>query len=110
MAAGKESKMYLEKTPNGNPVVLTNVSKSHLTEKSKKDWLTYWKYFKRNEFNKCAELGCTEQHDHGVLVTQGSLEQGKLFVVPVCKVHGDSANLTLNIDSNVDIIAADLSL
>lgn len=102
--------MYLEKLNNESSVVLTNVSKSHLTETSKKDWLTYWKYFKRNEFNTCAEFGCTEQHDQGVLVSQGSAAMSKLFVVPVCRTHGDSANLTLNIDSKVDIISADLSL
>lgn len=102
--------MYLETNQNEEPVILTNVSQNHLTETSKENWLSYWNYFKRHEFNHCAELGCTEEHHYGVLVRRNESKQGKLFVVPVCKKHSSEETKTLHIDSHVDIISADLSL
>jgi hypothetical protein len=98
--------MFLNTAQNSNPIELINVSKNHLNETSKQNWLSYWKYFSRNEYQQCAANGCNEAHQYGVLVSADS----KLFVVPVCKAHSLSEVNTLNIDSQVDIISADYSL
>jgi hypothetical protein len=98
--------MFLEIARNDNPITLPNVYGHYLNETSKQNWLSYWKYFRRNEYDQCAANGCNEKHQYGVLVTVDS----KLFVVPVCKAHSMSDISSLNIDSQVDIISADYSL
>jgi hypothetical protein len=102
--------MYLENSFDSNPIVLNNVSIDWLTETAKKNWLSYWKHFKRNNFDQCAVNGCTEQHQHGVLVKKGSNNEVKLYVVPVCCAHSTTDAITLKLDKNLDVIAADLSL
>jgi hypothetical protein len=98
--------MLVNTAKNSNPIELINVSKNHLNEISKQNWLSYWKYFSRSEYQQCAENGCNEAHQYGVLVSADS----KLFVVPVCKTHSLSEVNTFHIDSQVDIISADYSL
>jgi hypothetical protein len=102
--------MYLETSFDNNPIVLSNVSIDLLTETAKKNWLSYWKHFKRNNFDQCAVNGCTEHHQHGVLVKNGHNKEHRLYVVPVCCAHSTTDVITLKLDKALDVISADLSL
>ena len=98
--------MYLETSFFSNPIELRNVSIDLLTETAKNNWLSYWKHFKRSNFDQCAVEGCTEKHQHGVLVKQGE----RLYVVPVCSKHSSADALTLKLDKNLDVVSAELCL
>ncbi len=102
--------MYLDIQQRENSVVLSNVSKNHLTEATKQDWLTYWKHFKRKDNETCAHKGCSEKAQYGILVKEQNTPESQMFVVPVCKKHSSSDAATLDINTEVDIIAADLVL
>ncbi|MGX9417645.1 hypothetical protein ACWU4D_09860 [Vibrio sp. WJH972] len=106
--------MYLDTSSYSNPmtdnaIVFDNVSNNELNENAKKNWLSYWKYFKRSEFNACSVRGCNGHAHHGILV-KTSQNNDKLYVVPVCATHSTSDSIPLKSDKHIDIISAELSL
>ncbi|SEG18567.1 hypothetical protein [Vibrio hangzhouensis] len=91
-------------------MIVTNAFSGKLSEESKQNWLSYWKHFSDREYGYCAERNCTKEHHHGVLVTQSSICQRALFVVPLCKEHSNSFISQLEIDDGASIVPTELSL
>ncbi len=91
-------------------MIVSNAFNESLTEKSKQHWLSYWKHFDKKHYHFCAEVNCTNEHHHGALVKQNSVAEEFLFVIPLCKEHSNSFRDQIELDQNIEIIPAELSL
>lgn len=91
-------------------MIVKNAFSEKLSEESKQNWLSYWKYFADQKYNYCAERNCTKEHQHGVLVTQSSIGQHALFVVPLCKEHSNNFVSQIEIDDGASLVPTELSL
>ncbi|MBA5760726.1 hypothetical protein H2O73_00055 [Vibrio sp. 404] len=91
-------------------MIVTNAFNQNLTDESKQHWLSYWKHFTDEPYSYCAEQNCTQQQQHGVLVTQPKLSPHTLFVVPLCEGHSNSFVSQLEIDDSARIVPTELSL
>jgi|GEM_PF-1480137 len=91
-------------------MIVTNAFNENLTEESKQHWLSYWKHFNKSQYCFCAEVNCTKEHHHGVLVNQAAYSDDVLFVVPLCKEHSNSFQNQIELDEQASVVPAELSL
>lgn len=89
-------------------MLVYNISHDLKSEKVKRDWFSYWKYFKKTTNLYCAEVNCLNRAELGALVKKEEGYHSEVYVVGLCSCHGKNiANVnysTLELSSDSEMV------
>lgn len=74
-------------------------------------WLDHWKNFSRQVVpNYCPTYGCIERPEVGAHVQKENSSDRSWYIVPLCKKCNAKTGGSLEIDNNISLVSANVSL
>ncbi len=95
-------------------LLVRNISQILKSEQSKKNWFSYWCFYKKNESVCCSRLNCSNDASLGALVEKTPTNNGTMYVIGLCKEHGMNIHNEdidyINISSSAELVNSAFTL